>query len=155
MDGSEAVRRVLLLLVATIALLLVFASDAGASDATLRTTLHTWSQKIGTDAHSVALAAQRRHPRRMTYSADRFRRDALRARAAIAAQKPFTANGLRARRLALTAYTAYAHAGSKWAASGRARLAHKRVASIAYAKAGSRYAKTGNTLLVSAGKLLP
>lgn len=143
-----------LLLVTTVALLLIFASGAGASDASLRSTLHTWSQKIGADAHSVALAAKRRHPRRMTYSANRFHRDALRARAAIAAQKPTTAKARRARRIALSAYTDYARAGSKWAASGRARLAHQRAASIAYAKAGATYAKAGNTLLVTAGKLL-
>jgi len=143
-----------LLVVAAAALLLGLPTSAGANDATLRTTLNSWSKKVGVDAHSVALAAQRRHPRRMTYSAKRFYRDALHARAAVAAQKPSTAKGARARRLALTAFADYALAGSKWAASGQARLAHRRAASIADANAGARYARTGDTLLVAAGKLL-
>ncbi|RDI75942.1 hypothetical protein Gocc_0361 [Gaiella occulta] len=146
--------RVPLLLVATVALPLALAAGAGASAATLRTTLNTWSKQISADGRSVALAARRRHPRRMTYSADRFHRDALRARSAIAAQEPTTAKGRRARRLALTAYTYYSLAGSMWAASGRARLAHQRAASITYAEDGARYAKTGNRLLVAAGRLL-
>jgi hypothetical protein len=90
----------------------------------------------------------------MTYSANRFHRDALNARAAIAAQRPTTARGRRARRLALTAFADYAHAGSKWAASGRARLNHNLAAASRYAKAGSRFAKAGNALLVKAGKQL-
>ncbi len=142
------------LLVATVALLLSLSAGAAASNATLRTTLSTWSKKVGADAHSVALAAQRRHPRRMSYSANRFHTDALHARAAVIGQKPSTAKGKRARRLALTAFADYALAGTKWAASGRARLAHQRAASIAYAKAGANYAHIGNKLLVAAGKLL-
>lgn len=147
-------QRVPLLLAATIALLLAFSATAGASNATLRTTLNTWSRKIGADAHSVALAAQRHHPRRMTYSANRFHRDALHARAAVAVQKPSTAKGRQARRLALTAFTDYALAGTKWAAAGQARLAHNCSASAASAKAGANYAHRGNRLLVTAGKLL-
>jgi 4-amino-4-deoxy-L-arabinose transferase-like glycosyltransferase len=143
-----------LLLVVTVALLLALAASAGASNATLRTTLNNWSKKVGADAHSVALAAQRRHPRRMTYSANRFHRDALRARAAVAAQKPSTAKGRHARRLALTGFANYALAGSKWAACGRARLAQQRAAAIGYSKVGANYAHTGNKLLVAAGKLL-
>jgi hypothetical protein len=143
-----------LLLVATVVLLLTLSAGAAASDATLRTTLNTWSKKIGADAHSVALAAQRRHPRRMSYSANRFHTDALHARAAVAGQKPSTAKGEQARQLALAAFADYALAGSKWAASGRARIAHRRAASIAYANAGANYAHTGNKLLVAAGKLL-
>ena len=142
-----------LLLVAVVALL-AFSASAGASDATLRTTLSIWSKKIGADANSVALAAQRRHPRRMTSSANRFHREALNARAAVAAQRPSTAKGRRARGLALTAFADYALAGTNWAASGRARLAHRQASSISLARAGGRYARTGNTLLVSAGKLL-
>ena len=60
--------------------LLALASTAGASNATLRASVNSWSRTIGIDAHSVALAAQNRHPRRMTSSAVRFRTDALRAR---------------------------------------------------------------------------
>jgi hypothetical protein len=147
-------RAPLLLLAAAALLLLALPASAGANDATLRTTLNSWSKKVGVDAHSVALAAQRHHPRRMTSSAMRFHKDALRARAAVAAQKPSTAKGERARRLSLAAFADYALAGSKWAASGRARLAPRRAASIADANAGARYARTGDTLLVAAGKLL-
>jgi hypothetical protein len=141
------------LFVTTVAVLTLSAS-AAASDASLRITLNVWSKKVGVDAHSVALAAQRRHPRRLSYSAKRFRTDALHARAAVAAQKPSTAKGKHARRLALSAFADYALAGSKWAASGHARLAHHRAASIADAKSGTSYARTGNKLLVAAGKLL-
>ena len=143
-----------LLLSALVALTLSLSAGALASNATLRTTLNTWSTKIGVDAHSVALAAQQRHPRRMSSIANRFHADALHARVAVAGQKPSTAKGAKARRLALTAFRDYALAGAKWAASGRARLAHRRAASIAYADAGATYARTANTLLVSAGKLL-
>jgi hypothetical protein len=90
----------------------------------------------------------------MTSSANRFRVDALHARAAVAAEKPSTAKGTQARRSALAAFADYAVAGSKWATSGRARLAHHRAASIADANAGARYARAGNKLLVAAGKLL-
>ena len=90
----------------------------------------------------------------MTSSANRFHRDALHARAAVAAQRTSTANGRKARKLALAAFADYATAGSKWAACGRARLAHKHAASIAAARAGARYARLGNALLVTAGKLL-
>ena len=90
----------------------------------------------------------------MTSSANRFQRDALHARTAVAAQHPSTSDGRQARRLALTAFADYALAGSNWAASGRARLAHQRAASIATARTGARYARTGNALLVTAGRLL-
>ena len=143
-----------LLLAATVALLLALATSAGASNTTLSTTLNNWSKKIGADAHSVALAAQRRHPRRMTSSANRFHREALHARAAVAAQRPSTAKGRRARGLAAAAFADYALAGTKWAASGRARLAHHQASSISLARAGATYARRGNALLVTAGKLL-
>ncbi len=143
-----------LLLIAAMGLLFVLSASADASNRTLRASVNTWSKRIGADARSVSLAAQRRHPRRMTSSANRFHRDALRARAAVAAQRPSTAKGGRARKLALTAFTDYARAGSQWAASGRARLAHHRSAAITFARRGATYARTGNTLLVSAGKLL-
>lgn len=144
--------RVPILLVTAVALLL--SASAEASNTTLRTTLNTWSKTVGVDAHSIALAARQRHPHRMTHSANRFHTDALHARAAVAAQTPSTAKGKQARQLALTAFADYALAGSKWAASARARLAHQRAASIANANAGANYARSGNKLLVTAGKLL-
>lgn len=143
-----------LLLIAAIAVALIASTTATATDATLRTTVNAWSKKIGADAHLIALAAQQRHPRRMTSDAGRFHTDAFHARAAIATQKPSTAKGQRARRLALTAFSDYALAGTKWAASGLARLAHHRSASIAYANAGAAYAHTADKLLLTAGKLL-
>ena len=66
-------RRSLLLLVTTVALLTLSAS-AAASDASLRITLNVWSKKVGVDAHSVALAAQPRssaHSRRRSYPFER------------------------------------------------------------------------------------
>lgn len=151
---SDLVHRPHLLLVATVTALFVAVGSAAASDAGLRTTLSAWSKRIGADAHSVSLAAQRRHPRRMTYSANRFHRDALRARTAIAAQKPTTARGSQARGLALTAFADYARAGSEWAASGRGRLNHRRAISIKNAHAGAHDAAAGDRLLITAGKLL-
>ncbi|MEN3342370.1 MAG: hypothetical protein V7644_1774 [Actinomycetota bacterium] len=133
---------------------LALAATAGASNATLRTTINRWSLKVGADARAVAVDAQQHHPRRMTSDATRFRGDALRARAATAARHASTAKGADARRLALGAFSAYAVAGSRWAASGRARLAHHRARAAALATAGARYARRGNSLLVSAGKLL-
>jgi hypothetical protein len=147
------VHRPLLFLAMALAAVSV-STTANASDRTLRTTLNSWSAKISLDAGSVSLAAKRRHPRRMTSSATRFRSDAVHARAALVAQTPSTAKGARARRLALAAFAAYAHAGGEWASSGRARLSHHRTRSIAAANAGARYARTGNSLLVEAGKLL-
>ena len=143
-----------LLLAATVALALAVAGSATASNATMRTTLNTWSKRIGADARSVALAARQRHPRRMTTNANRFHTDALHARLALSRQKPSTAKGKQARLLALRAFTDYALAGTKWAASGRARLTHQRTASITYANAGATYAHTADTLLIAASKLL-
>ena len=141
-------------LIATTALLLTLSGSATAGNASLRTTLNTWSKKIGVDAHVLALAAQQRHPHRMIHSANHFRTDAMRARAAVIRQRPSTARGEQARSLALTALADYALAGANWAASANARVTHHRPASIASAKAGARYAATGNRLLVAAGKLL-
>ena len=90
----------------------------------------------------------------MTESALRFRNDSLRAHTAIAAQRPSTARGHSAQRLALTAFTDYAVAGSRWAASGRARLQGQKTDASRYASAAATYAHTGERLLVSAGKLL-
>lgn len=134
---------------------LVLASAAGASDGSLRTSLRNWSQKIGVDAHSVALAAQNRHPRRMVASAHRFRVDALKARAAVRAQRPSTAAGQTAKRLAVTAFGDYAAAGRLWAASGQARLHGHNATASRYARSAAIRAKTGNRFLVRAGRLLP
>src|SRR5439155_7598431 len=103
--GEAATRRSLvgaaLLLVLCAALSL--AASVGASNASLRLILDRWSRKIGADARSLSLAAQHRHPRRMTTRALRFTADARRARKAIATQRASTARGARARRLALRA----------------------------------------------------
>jgi hypothetical protein len=90
----------------------------------------------------------------MTAAALQFRRDALLARTAVAARRPSTLKGRRAKALALTAYTDYARAGAKWAASGRARVAHRLLLAAADAKAAAAYARAGNRLLVTAGTLL-
>jgi hypothetical protein len=90
----------------------------------------------------------------MTADALRFRGDALRARTAISARRPSTANGRRAKLLALAAYTDYARAGALWAASGRARVAHHLVTAAADARAAAASARAGGRLLVTAGHLL-
>jgi hypothetical protein len=90
----------------------------------------------------------------MTDRAYWFHQDALRARAAVAAQQPSTANGHRARRLALVAFVDYARAGTEWAVSGRDRVRHRCTASIEAARAAADHARTGNRLLVTAAKLL-
>ncbi|HET6174490.1 MAG TPA: hypothetical protein VFD90_17925 [Gaiellales bacterium] len=144
----------LVFIVATTASLLALASTVGASNATLRTSVNSWSRTIGVDAHSVALAAQNRHPRRMTSSAVRFRTDALHARAAVAHQRPSTAAGKRAQKLALAAFTDYAAAAQGWAATGRARLRGDRVAAGRQAGAAATSARAGNRLLIAAGKIL-
>jgi hypothetical protein len=144
----------LLTIAAMVASLLTLASTAGASNATLRASVNSWSRTIGVDAHSVALAAQNRHPRRMTSSALRFRNDALRARAAVARQRPSTTAGKRARTLALTAFADYAVAAKDWAATGRARLRGDRAAAGRSARAAAVSARAGNRLLLAAGKLL-
>ena len=133
---------------------LALSLSAGASNVTLRATVDKWSRTIGADAHSVSLAATRRHPRRMTSSALRFRADSIRARAAIVAQHPSNAKGQQARKLAMAAFADYASAGSGWAATGRARLLkHRAVASRNAASAASS-ATAGNKLLAGASRLL-
>jgi hypothetical protein len=135
----------------TVALLIPAALRA--SDATFRAALNTWSNRLSADAATVGLAAKQRHPRLMTTNAVRFHRDALRARAAISAQKVTLPRVRKARLIALRAFLYYARAGTEWAASGRARLSHNRTASIADAKAAARDAAAGSRLLVSAGTL--
>jgi hypothetical protein len=143
-----------LTILAMVASLLTLASTAGASNATLRSSVNSWSRTVGVDAHSIALAAKNRHPRRMTSSALRFRSDALKARAAVARQRPSTAGGKRARTLALTAFADYAAAATGWAGTGRARLRGDRVSAGRSARAAAILARTGNRLLLTAGTLL-
>jgi hypothetical protein len=116
--------------------------------------VNSWSRTIGIDAHSVALAAQNRHPRRMTSSALRFRTDALRAHTAVAHQRPSTAGGKRAQMLALAAFTDYGTAAQGWAAAGRARLQGNRTIAGRRARAAAISARAGNRLLLAAGKVL-
>jgi hypothetical protein len=137
-----------------VASLLTLASTAGASNATLRSSVNSWSRTVGIDAHSVALAARNRHPRRMTSSALRFRADALRARSAIAHQRFSTGGGKRAQKLALAAFADYAAAAQGWAATGRARLRGDRAAAGRSARTAATSARAGNKLLVAAGKIL-
>ena len=134
---------------------LALAAPAGASNGSLGRTLNTWSRTIGVDAHSVALAAQNRHPRRMVSSARRFRADALRARTAIRAQRASTAAGRRGKSFAVTAFTDYAVAGRLWVASGQARLRGQKGSAARFASAAGIRAKAGNRLLIRAGRLLP
>ena len=144
----------LLTIAAMVGSLLTLASTAGASNATLRSSVNSWSRTIGIDAHSVALAAQNRHPRRMTSSALRFGTDARRAHTAVAHQRPSTAAGKRAQKLALAAFTDYEAAAQGWAAAGRARLLGDRGLAGRRARAAAISARAGNRLLLAAGKVL-
>jgi hypothetical protein len=146
--------RLLAGLVASVPLVIGSSLPAHASDATLRATLNTWSRTIAADAQSVTLAAQRHHPRRVMFSARRFRTDSQHARAAIVRQRASSAKGRNAKKLALKAYTSYGRAGTGWTASGRARLARHIPAAKRAALAAAASARAGNRLLVSAGKLL-
>ena len=127
---------------------------AGASDATLKAALATWSKQIATDARALQLSAQHRHPRRLTTTAQRFRADALRARRALAAASPSSARGARARALALAAFARYATVGREWALAGKARLRNQRVAAVRYARLAKSNAQKGGKLLIAAGRLL-
>ena len=86
--------------------------------------------------------------------ANHFRHDALRARRAVAAQRPSNARGRRAKRLALAAFSDYAVVGREWALVGRARLLHRRLLAIRHARIAKRFATKGNRLLVAARRLL-
>ena len=127
---------------------------AHASDATLKTTLGTWSRRIAADAHSLQLSAQHRHPRRLASTARRFRADALHARRVLAATRPSTVKGARARKLALAAFAEYAIVGRDWALAGQARLRKHRPAAIRYAQLAKTHARRGGQQLTAAGKLL-
>jgi hypothetical protein len=149
--------RWVVVLAATLALGLHFSSAraALAGDATLGATLDKWSRAIGADARAISLAAEQRNPRRMTASAVRFRRDALRAHAALGTQHATTPAGRQGRALALHAFANYAVAGAQWAASGRARRLHHLPAASALAHRARTYASRGNRQLVAASRLIP
>jgi hypothetical protein len=136
------------------ALVLAAATTAHAGNASLKRTLASWSHRIGADASGIGLSASRRHPRRMMLRANHFRRDALLARQALAAQRPSTARGWRARSLALAAFRNYAIVGREWALTGAARLHHRRLLAARHAAVAKRFAVKGNRRLVAAARLL-
>jgi hypothetical protein len=136
------------------AVALSFPAAANAGDAALRTTLAQWSHRIALDAQGIGLSAARRHPRRMTRRARHFRLDALRARNALAAVRPSSTRGRRARRLALAAFYDYAIVGRQWALSGQARLHGLRSAAAGHALIATRFARMGSRLLLAAERLL-
>jgi hypothetical protein len=127
---------------------------AGASDASLKATLASWSRRITVDARSLQVSAQQRHPRQLTSVAGRFRADALAARRALLAIRFSSSRGARARGLALGAFAPYALVGREWALAGQARLRKNRAAAIRYAAIGKQHALRGSQLLISAGQLL-
>jgi hypothetical protein len=90
----------------------------------------------------------------MMLRANHFRRDALAARKALAAQRPSSGRGTRAKALALAAFRDYAIVGRQWSLSGRARLQHHRALATRYAATAKRFAAKGDRLLVAAGRLL-
>ena len=139
---------------AALALALSVSTGASASDATLKAALGRWSARIAADAHGIGLSASRRHPRRMMHRAQRFRTDALRAVRALTPLHPSTARGLRAKRLALAAFSDYAVAGRQWVLSGQARLRGLKAAAVGHARVAARYARRGSRLLRTAGTLV-
>jgi hypothetical protein len=144
----------LMLLVAAAAVALGAAGSAAASDRTLKTTVNRWSHQLAFDARGISLSASRRHPKRMVRRARLFHAHALKARRAVAAQRPTTARGRRARRLALGAFHSYAVVGRDWTLSGQARIRGRKPAAGRYARAARRSTIAGNRLLVRAGRLL-
>ena len=155
----NATRRSVLLVAAptfllVLALLVALPAVADASNASLKRTLLTWSHQLGADARGIGLSASRRHPRRMMLRANQFRRDALLARRAVAAQRPSGARGLRARRLALAAFRDYAIVGREWALSGKARLSHQNALATRHAQIAKRLVSKGDRKLIAAAKLL-
>jgi hypothetical protein len=137
-----------------LALALLISGVAGASDATFRSALASWSLRIGADARGIGLSALNRHPRRLIARALRFRRDALRARRAISTIAVSTGRARRAKRLARAAFGDYALVGSNWALAGRARLAHRPLGATRDARLAATFARRANALLVEAGRLL-
>ncbi|HYT50672.1 MAG: hypothetical protein E6G23_07455 [Actinobacteria bacterium] len=152
---SVAGGRVFALVLSSLAAVaLSFPVAASAGDAALRTTLTQWSHRIALDAQGIGLSAARRHPRRMTRRARHFRLDALRARNALAAVRPSSARGRRAKKLALAAFYDYAIVGRQWALSGQARLRGLRAAAVGHARIAAQYARKGSALLLAAKRLL-
>lgn len=139
---------------AALAGVLVLALPAGATNRTMHRTLDTWSVAIGTDARAISRAARLRHPRHMTATALHFRADALKARAALRSAHPSNAAGRKAQRLALAAFADYASAGSRWAASGRARVQKHTALARTRARAAAVSARSGNSLLRRVALLL-
>jgi hypothetical protein len=137
-----------------VALALAAPAASSANNKTLKTAMAKWSHRIAVDAHGIALSATQRHPRRMMQRANGFRADALRARRAIAAQRPSSARGRRARILALGAFRDYMIVGREWALSGQARLQGKKRAAAGHAAFAKQFVTKGNRLLVSSGRLL-
>jgi hypothetical protein len=140
--------------IAFLVLVLLLPAGAGASNASLKKTLATWSHRIGADARGIGLSASRRHPKRMTARARHFRLDAVRARRALAAQRSSSSRGWRARSLAIAGFKNYAAVGRQWALSGTARLHHRKALADRHARLAKRFARKGNRLLISAGRLL-
>jgi hypothetical protein len=134
--------------------LIVAAPSANASNASLKRAVATWSHTIALDARRVGLSATHRHPRRMTTRAQRFRRDALRARRALASQRPSTARGDHARGLALAAFRSYAVVGQQWALTGKARVQHRKALAASHARIAKRFARKANRLLIASARLL-
>ena len=144
----------LTLLVAAVAVALSAAGSAAASDRTLRITVNKWSHQLAFDARGIGLSASRRHPKRMVRRARIFRAHALGARRAVAARRPTTARGRRAKRFALSAFRRYAVVGRQWTLSGEARVRGRKPTAVRYARAARRSTTAGNRLLVRAGRLL-
>lgn len=90
----------------------------------------------------------------MTLRARHFRLDALRARNALAAVRPSSDRGRRAKRLALAAFYDYAIVGRQWTLSGLARVRGLRAAAVGHATIAARYARRGSALLIAAKRLI-
>jgi hypothetical protein len=151
---TAAVTKRALPVLAGLVLVVAAPSASSAGNASLKASLAKWSHTIALDARRVGLSAKHRHPRRMATRANRFRADALRARRALAAQRPSTARGGRARSLALAAFRAYTVVGQQWALTGRARVQHRKALAASHAAVAKRFARKGNRLLISAARLL-
>jgi hypothetical protein len=153
-DEDPAIRQHLVVLSCVAAVAFAHPVAAGASDATLRTTLATWSQRIAGDAQGIGLSASNRHPRRMTRRARHFRADALRAVHAVSFVPATSDRGRRAKRLGVRAFRDYAVVGREWALSGQARIQGRKLIAAAHARLASRYATAANRLLLTAHRLL-
>lgn len=151
--GTVAGAAVVLALATTL-VALILPATAPASDGTLRATLVRTSRVIGIDAHSLRLSATRRHPRRLGFSARRFRAAALTARRAVLAERPSSARGRRARARALGAFAQYAQAGREWSLSSRSRLQRRLPIAARHARIAASHGRRGNRLLIAAARLL-